>query len=504
MRLATTMLVFAANGAGACSQLDGSAVRSAPPASSPATSQPSAAEPPPPVSALATRVFGADALSCDSDLTRLNQVMGWQARWPREWEAVARALPASDEDLRRWSAVPTALAEDVRAFRSRRGRPGAAPKAVVRRVLQQVDDLVAALRDEDPRYFGAGSTGDGPWRSLLRKVVRPAVEGYRDALRDDYLPRAPVDPGLSSLPGGEACFRGAVKWWTSLDLPTASIVEIGERLLEDSRRSLGASNADSAAVLVELRRPHLETEAALIARSREALVRAERTVKRAFRHVPSAPAVVKMAAHLRPSFPAGYYRPGESPAYVINPSRPSERRLMAEVIAFHEGIPGHHLWAAYPGENRRGGFNAGLLEGWAIYAEYLADELGLYTTELDRRGMVAKHLWAASRLVIEPGLHLQGWSRDRAIKFMAEVSALPRREIELEIDRYIAMPGQSLSYMLGYDAIAQARAGAESALGSRFDLAEFHHVVLTPGSRSLEAMRKDVERWVESKREGPG
>ena len=99
---------------------------------------------------------------------------------------------------------------------------------------------------------------------------------------------------------------------------------------------------------------------------------------------------------------------------------------MAEVIAFHEGIPGHHLFFAYPRERESSGYNSGILEGWAIYTEYLADEVGLYSSTLDRQGMMAKHLWAASRLVVEPGLHLDGWSRDQAIEFMLENTLLSR------------------------------------------------------------------------------
>ena len=173
---------------------------------------------------------------------------------------------------------------------------------------------------------------------------------------------------------------------------------------------------------------------------------------------------------------------------------------MTEVIAFHETLPGHHIRAALG--LPAGQFNSGFLEGWGIYAEYLADEMGLYSSETDRAGMMAKHLWAASRLVVEPGLHLRGWTRAQAIAFMRGHTTLSDAEIAVEVDRYIASPGQSLSYMLGYDRIMGARRYAERVMGRRFDLRQFHQIVLGPGSRPLDRMVADVHRWADATRGG--
>jgi uncharacterized protein (DUF885 family) len=211
-----------------------------------------------------------------------------------------------------------------------------------------------------------------------------------------------------------------------------------------------------------------------------------------------------MPAHLRPSFPAGYYAPpptpGEPGRLVVNTSRPGSRRLMAEVIAFHEGVPGHHT--SYVARQAHGGgsgaFNAGLIEGWALYAERLAQEMGIYSSPRDELGLVTKHLWAASRLVVEPGIHVDGWTRRRAIDFMLAHTALPEAEIELEVDRYIGLPGQSLSYMLGYLFLRDLREAAETRLEEAFDVREFHDVVLRGGSRLLAAVESDVEAWIAS------
>jgi len=168
---------------------------------------------------------------------------------------------------------------------------------------------------------------------------------------------------------------------------------------------------------------------------------------------------------------------------------------MAEVIAFHEGMPGHHLWSTYPRETASTGYNSGILEGWALYSEYLADEMALYSSTYDRQGMITKHLWTASRLIVEPGIHLRGWSREDAIRFMLENTVMSRIEIEIEVDRYIAMPGQSLSYMIGADLILSERKRAKKLMGKAFDLAAFHDVILLAGVRPLPAVREDIRNW---------
>ena len=161
-------------------------------------------------------------------------------------------------------------------------------------------------------------------------------------------------------------------------------------------------------------------------------------------------------------------------------------------VTFHEGIPGHHLWTTYPRNNPSTGYNSGILEGWALYSEYLADEMELYSSTYDRQGMITKHLWAASRLIVEPGLHIRGWSREDAIAFMLENTVMSRTEVEIEVDRYIAMPGQSLSYMLGADLILSERKRARVILGDAFDIAAFHDVILQSGVRPLPQVREDI------------
>ena len=195
-------------------------------------------------------------------------------------------------------------------------------------------------------------------------------------------------------------------------------------------------------------------------------------------------------------------RPGR---YYINTTEPATRpRYEAEVLAFHEAVPGHHLQiaiaqalAGLPAFRRHGGPTA-FIEGWGLYSERLSAEMGLLTGELDRFGIVSFDAWRACRLVVDTGLHAMGWSRDHAIDFMTHHTALAPNNIANEVDRYIAGPGQALAYKLGQLEFIRLRERARSALGDRFDVRAFHDVVLGDGAVGLPTLRDIVERWIAS------
>lgn len=244
-------------------------------------------------------------------------------------------------------------------------------------------------------------------------------------------------------------------------------------------------------------------EAKLSEVSTAAIARAAASAPLMFSRTADAPLIVRpVPKQLEQSFTAaaylGSHGPDDPAVFLINLSRPRDRRLTAEAIAFHEGLPGHHASAAMGYPDTRVG-NAGYLEGWAVYAEQLADEYNLYSSALDRTGMLLRRLSAASRLVVEPGVHVRGWTREQAIRFMHERTALPEADIEVELDRLIAGPGQPSSYALGYDRMIGARRTAENELGPEFDIREFHHIVLSKGGRSLDEVTRDVQLWVAAK-----
>jgi len=449
---------------------------------------------------------------CSSDL--LNQVIGWQVKWPREWQSVIATGPATaDEATTKWSQVPAALNLAVETLRSGMSSKETAPRAVVIRVQQQVRDLLSDLTMVNSKYTfqNVDNINAAQWNSLVRKNIASAVSNFEGFLHNEYLPATSAVPGLSQLKGGDECFSDAVTWWTTLSPSVNEIEEIGKRFLDESRSQLLATGkkGDTVESILSSLRTNIDDNRTsakeLLTISEMALARAhDKTLLSFSKRTEKEIIVREMPKYLQASAPAGYYgRAQESTPsrYIINPSRPNERRLMAEVIAFHEGIPGHHLWSTYPRKEASTGYNSGILEGWALYSEYLAVEMAFYSSTYDRQGMITKHLWAASRLIVEPGLHLRGWSREDAIRFMMENTVMSRTEVEIEVDRYIAMPGQSLSYILGADLILSERKSARNIMGDLFDISEFHVVILEPGVRSLPQVREDIRAWIEMTRE---
>ncbi|MEW5683489.1 MAG: DUF885 domain-containing protein [Pseudomonadota bacterium] len=417
---------------------------------------------------------------CGGDLARLSPLSGWQARWPAELAQVSRLDAAGRAAaLARWRAAPGALDADLAAL-----RPGGAPAAVAGRVREQIGGLL-----QGPI---APELTDPDWRAFLDGDLREAIVRFERHLATAYVSAAPDGSPLAGSAAGQACFAGAVAQWTSMTISPEALEAAGRRDLARYRAQLadlaGIPERELPALLERLRAgdPAARRED-ILAVTRAALARAEAAAPRAFGDIAIAPlSVTPIAANLEATLPAGFYAPadGAAPArYDINLSRPADRRLMAEAIAFHEGVPGHHL--GFVLAKAPGTFNSGFVEGWGIYAEHLAEELGLYSTRQDRMGAAAKHLWASARLVIEPGLHVRGWSRAQAIVFLRENSALSEAEAAVEVDRYLAMPGQSVAYMLGHDVIAEARARTERRQGAAFDLAAFHRAVLEPGPRPL-------------------
>jgi uncharacterized protein (DUF885 family) len=228
-----------------------------------------------------------------------------------------------------------------------------------------------------------------------------------------------------------------------------------------------------------------------------------------FGRLPKAPCVVKPIPESEaPYTTIAYYRqpvpdgsqPGE---YRINTYEPQTRpRFEAEVLAYHESIPGHHLQVAISQELpdvpafRRNLIANAFVEGWALYTERLADEVGLYSGELDRLGMLSFDTWRSSRLVVDTGIHAMGWTREQAVAFMLQNTALTEANIRNEVDRYISWPGQALGYKLGQREFLRLRARAKELLGERFMLAEFHDQLLRDGAVPLPILSRQLEAWL--------
>jgi uncharacterized protein (DUF885 family) len=355
-------------------------------------------------------------------------------------------------------------------------------------------------------------------------ILTGAVTGYRaflDFYLNEYLPKARTTIAASDLPNGAAYYAHQVRQYTTLDLGPEEIHRIGlaeveriRREMEEVIRQVGFTG-DFAAFL-----QHLRTEPRFYARSPEELLKqAAWIVKRMdgklpalFGRLPRLPYTVEpVPDHLAPKYTSGrYVEPpvgGTQPGiYWVNTFKLESRPLYnLEALSLHEAVPGHHLQNAIARELsglpefRRYAYLSAFGEGWGLYSEWLGQEAGFYTDPYSNFGRLTYEMWRACRLVVDTGLHAMGWSRQQAIDYLASRTALPLHEVGTETDRYISWPGQALSYKMGEIKIRELRRRAEAALGSRFDVREFHDVVLGSGSVPLTVLEENVERYLAGK-----
>ncbi|MBA2719358.1 MAG: DUF885 domain-containing protein [Chloroflexi bacterium] len=435
----------------------------------------------------------------------------------------------------RWREMGPSIDRLVETSRSALGRGVAAPQALVRSVLIELDDLLARPVDTWPLLDPVRDTPDD-WPPATRERyatdvagavengVRPAFARYRSFLADELRPVARDDdrPGLCALPSGDEAYARLVRANTTLGLSPDEIHRIG--LEETDRidaefRELGGrllGTGDQPAILARLRSDltlQFATSAEVLAVAQGSLARANAAIAAWFGRLPKAPCVVvEIGQHEARYSTIAYYREpaadGSRPgSYYINTTEPETRpRYEAETLAFHEAVPGHHLQIAIAQELdelpafRRFAGPTAYIEGWGLYSERLSEEMGLLSGDLDRFGILSFDAWRASRLVVDTGLHALGWSRAAAIRFMTEHTALAPNNIANEVDRYLAIPGQALAYKLGQREILALRDQARAALGDRFDIRAFHDVVLGQGAVGLATLRGVVETWIAGQR----
>ncbi len=377
--------------------------------------------------------------------------------------------------------------------------------------VAQLDGLLATPVADDPLLMTtpppAGLDVDG-WKARLRSViesdVRPGMEAYRDVLRDEVLAKARPDDrcGLSWLSDGEEAYAATLRYFTTTDKGAQEIHDIGLAQiakLADEYRSLGPEvvGTDDLDRIFEAMRSdpklHFESGEQLIEASEVAMQRAWDAMPEWFEVLPQARCGVQSTMTGAKAF---YFPPSSDGSrggtFFVNVDDPSSwGTFELESMAFHEGIPGHHLQIAIAGELedvpefRKHVHNAAYAEGWGLYTERLADEMGLYTGAVDRMGMFAADSMRACRLVVDTGLHALGWSRQQAIDFMVDNSPLKESMCRPEVDRYIVSPGQATSYMVGRLEIQRMRAEAEQRQGAGFDVKQFHSAVLDSGSLPL-------------------
>jgi uncharacterized protein (DUF885 family) len=398
-------------------------------------------------------------------------------------------VESAEDYIVRLSKFDTALDQTIAAVRYRAERGVIPPRFVLDRVSEQVQEIVATPVEESALFtrmpealaeFDARGRDQAllaGTRAALEDAVYPA---YRRVLAvlEELAPKASDDAGAWSLPKGEAYYAWRLRGQTTTDLTPAEVHAIGvaevRRISAEMLAILGSEGIDAESLAEGLTR----------------LVEARRVPP--FREEGSA------FAYYNPPAMDGS-RPG---VFYANLRRVGDvRRYRMRSLTYHEAVPGHHLQIALAMENeavpllRRVTLFTAFIEGWGLYAEQLAAEQGFHATPLDRLGQLNYELFRAVRLVVDTGIHAERWTREQAIDYMVENTGMPEGEVVPEVERYIVNPGQACAYKIGQLKILEVRESARARLGERFDLREFHDVVLGNAHLPLEILERIVQEW---------
>ena len=474
------------------------------------------------------RVIGEIAIVQDDqrldELQVVDQMGGPQTLLPQLCQFQSADTPERfDAFLARLHAYPAYMAANRELLREALDSGLTAPRIVALRTIAQLErmlaipidqavvpSLVKVARDEDREQI----------RAAVRDEVYPADWAFLEALRGEYLAASREENGLWSAPDGDALYRTQILRWTTLQPDPRTVHQIGlDELLtiEDERRAI--SNAagfgdDTRAYRASLANDpanQAPTREALIARANEDIERANAAAPTMFRRTPrSLCRVIPVEEYKERDAPFAYYYPPSADTtrpgtyYVNTFELPTRTFSRLAATTYHEAIPGHHFQIALEGENtnlnnfrRFAARYAGgaYVEGWGLYAERLADEMGLYRNEAERFGMLDAQAWRAARLVVDTGLHALRWTRQQSIDALLD-AGLTDTDAAIETDRYIGNPAQALTYKLGQREHQRLRSLIAARDGAAFDLREFHDQLLGHGSLPLATLAIELPKWV--------
>lgn len=402
------------------------------------------------------------------------------------------------------------------------------PRIIVDNVLRQVDAMLALPVDDTPflaaikrmpaRFSVADRTTlSAAYRERTTAIVLPAYARWRSFLADVYAPRASAQPGRSAMKDGSRLYAAELAEHTTTAMTAPAIHALGLSEVARIRGEMEATRArlgfdgDLRALFDHVRTDpqfYCKTEAELLQRFAEIEARIWRGMPALFHRRPKAPFRVARLPALGGQRGTGYYKPGPpdgvSPGTLyFNMAMLDTRPIPTlETLTLHEGIPGHHFQINLVREDDRlppmlrNGSSTAYFEGWGLYAESLGRELGMFTDPWQWFGHLDMEMLRAVRLVVDTGLHALGWSRERAIGFMQDNSSMAPRDIAVEIDRYIAQPGQACAYKIGELTLARLRREAQARLGPRFDVRDFHDQCLDTGALPMAVLEAKITDWM--------
>ena len=356
-------------------------------------------------------------------------------------------------------------------------------------------------------------------KKAIEESVVPAFKSVKTFFETEYYPKTRTSIGVSETPNGTAFYQNRIKYYTTLDLTADEIHQKGlaevARIRGEMKKIIEEVHFDGtfAEFLQFLRTDeqfYAKTPDQLLMIARDMAKRADAQLPRFFKILPRKPyGVAPVPDAIAPKYTGGRYvgtsKNSTDPGYywVNTYDLPSRPLYTLPSLTVHEAVPGHHLQGSLNNELgdsipefRRNMYLSAYGEGWGLYCEFLAAEMGMYTTPYERFGQLTYEMWRACRLVVDTGIHAKGWTREQVVEYMASNTALSLHEVNTETDRYISWPGQALSYKIGELTIRELRKEAEAALETEFDIREFHEVVLEQGTVTLEILEQRVRAWI--------
>jgi uncharacterized protein (DUF885 family) len=437
----------------------------------------------------------------------------WISRLNTIGPYVDQTIALMREGMRRGLTQPRIIMERVPAQIARQVVTDPASSPFYKPFLAMPAELPASEQD---RLRSAG-------RAAIEREVVPAYRRLQAFFDEEYLPACRTSVGIWDTPGGADWYRQRVRWFTTTDLTPDQIHEVGleevARIRGEMQKIIervgfkGSFEEFLAFLRTDPRFRYTDPDRLLEAYLAMAK-RVDPQLPKYFGRLPRMPYGVRpIPAESAPDTTTAYY---QSPSldgrragyYYVNLYKPEERPTYEiPVLTIHEAVPGHHLQIALAQElgeqpKFRRDFEAtAFVEGWALYSESLGEEMGFYDDPYDKFGQLTYEMWRAVRLVVDTGMHHKRWTRERAIEFFKANAPKTELDIVNEIDRYISWPGQALAYKIGELRIKELRRSASATLGSRFDLREFHDVVLGSGAIPLDVLQQNVERWVRDRSE---
>lgn len=391
-------------------------------------------------------------------------------------------------------------------------------------ITQRCIDLVLPYNSIDPDQnifihpCGDNDSLKNVVKSIVKEKIIPAYQDFTEFLQSEYLPASKAEPGISQLKGGADFYEKKTKYFTTLPMTPDEVFAKGEsevaRIKSEMLNVIAASGfkgnfADFIAFLRKDPQFYAKTPRELLYRATWLAKKMEGKLPQYFNTLPRMPFTVEeVPAAIAPNYTGGRYsegsyETGKAGAYWVNTYKLESRPLyVLPSLTLHEAVPGHHLQIMLSRELknvpkfRENLYISAFGEGWGLYSEYLGIESGMYETAYENFGRLTYEMWRACRLVVDVGLHYKGWTRERAVDFMASNTALSMHEVNTEIDRYIGWPAQAVSYKIGELKIRELRKEAEKELGDTFEIKEFHDLILSYGSIKLSTLERIVKAWI--------